>query len=231
MSNEDRHAKVVAGIREADRDVTFQGPLATIYIADNIPDARENYVTAIGKSYAALLRAARNGNGDASAAIAHMYLNRSIKCDDYLEEAINLASAAIESGSEYGKWVMGWALMEQRQAKEGIKYLSDALSHNFAPAAQDLGVIYQMGWGVPKDETTSRDYFRVAKKLGHINAQYYLLSLNVSGRFGLVRAFFSWMARPFAKLRWNVAVMTGRPLTQQKIAYLHHDRMSALYRS
>jgi TPR repeat protein len=213
-----------------DENVEFQGPLRLIYLEETIPNARRSYALDIRTAYNACLVAARKGNGDAAGAIGHMYLNKSIKCDDYHELSLRWAQSAIEMGSAYGRWLYGWILLEQKNADEGIAQLREAMNAGYSPAAFDLGVIYQNGWGVPRDWARSKIYYQEAHSMGHFSAPWAIRNVNVSGEFGLWCAIVSRLLRPLSHFRWSIRVSFGSKLSPRTLVYPYSERMR-IYRS
>ena len=208
-----------------DGRLSFQGPVRLVYFDESNIRARETYVSDIESAYRACVQASQKGNGDAAAAIGHMYMNRSIVCSDYQTAAMEWACKSIESKSAYGHWVKGWILMERNQANEGIAELLQAMRAGFAPAAHDLGVIFQSGWGVPSDQIRSKEFFTNALKLGHYSAPWSIRNIEVTGKFGLLQAILSWLLRPFSKIRWHWRVFFGPKFTPLTLTYPFAERM------
>lgn len=212
-----------------EKDLQYVGPPRLIYFAESLRDEIDLYVNDPNAAISKVRKAAEGGNGDAAAAIANMYLNRSIASEDS-KETHRWARLAMENDSTYGYWVEGWALAEDGRIVDGISKLGEALDRGFPPAALDMGVIYQMGWGIAVDRELSYEYFQKAADLGHLSAKWSLLNLGTTGDFGLIYAFFCWLRRPLAKLNWHFRVLFGKKLSAYTLFYPYKDRMSAIYR-
>ena len=58
-----------------------------------------------------------------------------------------------------------------------LRHLRPLAKQGDAPAQHDVGVMYEMGWGVPKDLKEAVRWFRLAAKQGNNKAQKRLASL------------------------------------------------------
>ena len=201
------------------------GPPRLICLPQDNPSIRHKYVSDPASAFRELAAAAENGDGDAAAAIGNMYLNRSIDCNDHAAKALEWSELGIEQGSTYAYWVKGWTMIEQGTPAEGVDYFRHALQQEFPPAALDLGVAYEMGWGVRKDYDKSRSYYEYAKRLGHASAGWALTNLNVTGHFGKIRATISRVVRPLSRLLWRFKVVFGPNFAPTTVSYFASENV------
>lgn len=209
-------------------DIRVIGPPRLVCLPENIPGIRDAYVSDPNSAVRILEKAAISGNGVAAASLGNMYLNKSIECSDYLGKALQWAETGIEQESTYAHWVKGWVLVEKGNIAEGVQCLSYAMQKNFPPAALDLGVLYQMGWGVTRDFEKSRNCYEIAKRLGHASADWSLRNLSVSGDLGQIRAWLSRLFRPISKLRWRLRVLFGPKFSPTTLYYPFPERLRKL---
>jgi TPR repeat protein len=57
---------------------------------------------------------------------------------------------------------------------EAVRYYRLAADLGLANAQGNLGLCYENGWGVAKDETEAAQYYRLAADQGFANAQFNL---------------------------------------------------------
>ena len=62
---------------------------------------------------------------------------------------------------------------------EAVKWFLKAAAHGSAPACDQLGRVYQHGWGVPPDYAVADKWYRTAIERGYALARQDLATLNV----------------------------------------------------
>ncbi|MCG8369708.1 MAG: hypothetical protein MJA32_04240, partial [Proteobacteria bacterium] len=191
-------------------EVKFDEPLRLIAIPEELTLARESYALDLRTALKELEKAALNDNGDAAAAIAHMYLNKSIVTHQRIACAEEWAKRGMLCDSAYAHWVYAWVCTENGDMATCIHHLRIALSKGFAPAAYDLGKAYEIGWGVRSNIEESIRHFEVAKALGHFSAGLAILDTSLSSGSDLGRYIVARIKYPFVKAVWNLRVLCGK---------------------
>lgn len=207
-------------------DCRYIGPPRLICIPNYMPEARRAYVTDPSRAIRLLTEAAGKGDGNVAAAIANIYLNRSLPDTGYLNKALVWAEIGVKAGSSYALWVKGWAEIESGSIQHGIGSLVESLDRSFSPAAIDLGLIYQLGIGVTVDLDRSKACFQIAKHLGHMCAATALRGLGVSGELGLLEAIRARMTGPFDRALLKLKVTFGPKFTEETLTYPFIDQLS-----
>jgi TPR repeat protein len=214
---------------ELDIAVIEVGELDLIYFASSLYDAKRHYDIDTKQSFSECIVAAKRGNADANATVAHFYLNDTIIDRDRTLKAEAWAKKAVELGSAYGYWVLAWVLIEKRRPAEGVNAMETAAAMQFPSALYCMGLFYEEGVWVTADVIRARQCYADARKLGFGYASWAILNLYVSGKFGLGRFLFGIVARPFAHFRWMIWVVFSGMYTREKLSFGNYDRFKEMY--
>jgi TPR repeat protein len=219
---------------ELDRDLIIVGDLDLIYFADSLEEANRSYALDTKKSFADSVNAARKGNADASASVAHFYLNGTIVDRERLGKAEAWARKAAELDSAYGYWVLSWVLIEKFRPAEGVNAMEAAADLQFSPALYCMGIFYEEGIWIASDINRARQCYLEARTLGFSYASWAVLNLDITGKFGLGRYLYASVARPFAHFWWMIWVFfssmwASGAHAKDKLSFGNYDLLREMY--
>lgn len=202
------------------RDLIVKNEFTSIYIPTSVPKARESFLYDKKAVVVALYAAAKFGNVDAVAAIAHFYLEGLIEDDERFEKAAAWGNKAANAGSGYGFWVLAWTMLETRRPIDSFNAMERGAALQFSPAVYGLGKFYEYGIGVPQDLPMARACYKEALALGYRGlATWSLLNLYVGGQFGIGLALIGGLLRPIAKIAMAFGVVFSSKTDTKHLSY------------
>jgi hypothetical protein len=87
------------------------------------------------------------------------------------EMARTLFTRAAEAGYPWGKYHLGYLALCEENYAVAKRWLEAAASDDVLPAIFRLGVLYQLGLGVPANEEVACNYYERASQRGHVLAR------------------------------------------------------------
>lgn len=171
--------------------------------------------------FSEFLQRAKAGSPAAQAVIAFLYLNRWVDDKNYLAVATNWARLSAEQDDPYGLWVMGWALLEQQDIKNGMLKMLEAAEYGFTPALHDLGMFLIAGAIFPKDAKTGCAILFAAASRGHNSSQLALENAVRLGAFGPMKRLITIVTLPFVRpIRFLFWFFFKRKFSEKDLVYL-----------
>lgn len=77
--------------------------------------------------------------------------------------------------------MLAWGVCLTQDPKRGLLYINKAADQGLVAAIEQLGRYYHIGRFVQKDEDKAYKYIYRAAELGHLNAQFRLISMQLDG--------------------------------------------------
>lgn len=150
-------------------EILFYKIKCLIYIADyNLPNSE--FVQEIKKSIRTLQEMQE----------ARYQFSKSVDMDWIAKIQMNY----FMEGPVYSKWLndpeyrKAQQLMDKKSFEKAFEYFTLATSHNNALAYYYLGIMYELGMGIPKDAETANTYFEIASE-SHIGLAHWSLAKNL----------------------------------------------------
>jgi TPR repeat protein len=125
----------------------------------------------------ALMLRAQKGNAAAMAILGNVYLKGWCDVSPDIPAAMSYAKRSASLGNPGGEVLLGLAYMEGfsggvvRDYERAIYWFKRALEKGNSMAANNLGVMYEEGWGVKKEMNIALKYFRQAAEQNNSLAQ------------------------------------------------------------
>ncbi len=151
--------------------------------------------------------------------------------------AVPACRAALQRfpGSPRFKFQYGRALHKAGEQAEAANWYRDAAGQGFAPAQNNLGVMYTNGHGVPRDDAEAVKWHRMAAEQGYVVGQYklglmYLLGQGVPRDDALAATWYREAAEQgFALAQNNLGAMyqTGQGVPKDYGEAVKWYRMAA----
>ena len=76
------------------------------------------------------------------------------------------------AGSAWADWDDNWAAYERGDYATALREWRPLAEQSDAGAQNDLGVMYDTGWGIPENDAEAVKWYRKAAERGHAQAQY-----------------------------------------------------------
>jgi hypothetical protein len=151
-----------------------------------------------------LARLAKLGSPWASAILGYRALLLQPDGTRDVERAILLCKQAAASGDAYAAYVFGWAIFLRGDQAEAVSYIKRAALKMFPPA---LLALISLSWGSQSRTEPKRVLISLqqAKATGHFAVPHFRSQIYRTGKLGLARMLFGYIAAPVAYLYLGLA--------------------------
>lgn len=124
------------------------------------------------------------GSIEAQLRVGWMYhTGRGVKVD--LHEARRWYLLAAEKDSPEAQFYLGKLYRQEGLYQEAMNLFQKSAEQNYMPSIYELGVMYELGEGVPKDTNKAYMYYDQSARMGHLKAQRDIAVAMIKAQFGI----------------------------------------------